>query len=126
MSANYLIDQTPLRQIQYDLQKAAMYGDGAVLGLLKVDNTSGGYTSLVPGGVKVGWRARKINGAPTKRLIDVLLIEGMTVDICRAASAFQINGVLLVKVDQTPWDGSTPAVWTFEAQYNTTDTPITL
>jgi hypothetical protein len=124
--ANYLIDQTPLVQIKYDLQKAAMYGDNTPLGFLRVDNSSGAYISIIVGGLLNGWRARKIDGAPTKRLFDVLLIEPVTPEVCRRTVALQVNGVVFVKTDQTPWDGSTPAQWTFEAAYNSTDSAAAL
>jgi hypothetical protein len=124
--ANYLIDQTPLVQIKYDLQKAAMYGDNTPIGLLKVDNATGGYESLITGGLLNGWRARKIDGVPNSRMFDILLINGVTPQICQRVSALQVNGVLFLKTDQTPWDGSTPAQWTFEAAYNSTDSAIAL
>ena len=122
---NYIVDKTPLAAIQYDLQKAAMYGDGAVLGLLKMGG-NGGYASIITGGLKTGWRARKINGIANKRLFDVLLLPPVTVAICRDVIAVQVNGVILVKVDETPFDGSTPQQWTFEMQFNSSDKPIVL
>jgi hypothetical protein len=124
--ANYLIDKTSLMQIKYDLQKAAMYGDNTPIGLLKVDNATGAYVSLIEGGLLNGWRARKVDGVPNRRLFDLLLIGQVTPQICQRTSALQVNGVVFTKTDQTPWDGSTPAQWTFEAAYNGTDSSIAL
>lgn len=121
---NYLIDKTPLLAIQYDLQKQVLYGANARLGLLKI-GTNGGLISMIQGGLPTGWRARKPKGQ-TSRFFDVLLLAPVTTEICNSVVALQVNGIVFEKVDQTPWEGETPAQWVFECNIQTGSAPVDL
>jgi hypothetical protein len=121
----YLIDQTPLYGIKYDLIKASVYGDDAVLGFLKINNATGAFESIVAGGLKSNWQPRRVRGQKT-RFFDVLLLAPVTVEICKQVVALQVNGIVFEKVDQTPFDGSTPQQWSFECDVQLGTAPITL
>lgn len=116
--ANYLIDQTPLYAIKYDLKKQAIHGD-AVLGLLKIGDDNG-FASLIPGGLRGGWQSRRQNDPSTglmTRNFDVLILAPVTVEICAQVVALQINGKVYTVLGQTPDDGSTPSQWIYQVEY---------
>lgn len=118
MAPAYIVDQTPLRKIQYDLLKARDVGADAVLGFLKV-GSGGGFVSIIAGGLHGGWKPRKSpNPADTLiKFFDVLLLPPVTVELCDDVVALQMNGHVFEKIGQTPWTGETPAQWIFETKF---------
>ena len=124
--ADYLIDQTPLFAIEYDLLKAVMFGSDARLGFLKL-GTNGGYVSMIPGGLESGWMPRESTDPNASQTLyfDVLLLDPVTTQICDEAVALQVGNFVFTKELQTPWRGQTPAKWIFETSYSK-HTPVTL
>lgn len=120
--ANWLIDQTDLYAIKYDLLREARVGD-AVLGVLGLAQAGNGYESLVPGGLVTGWlpEVKKTgNVGSIVRSVYVLMLDPVTVRVCKKAAAFQVGARIYKKKADLPYDGvSTPAQWHYTLEYTT-------
>lgn len=115
---NWLIDKTSLIGIKHDLVKQARVGD-AVLGLLGLGNNNE-YVSLIPGGISLYLPAEKKDASTGTiiRRFEILLIDPVTVQICKKIAALQMGNSIYKKVSHLPYDGvSTPAQWVINTSY---------
>jgi hypothetical protein len=125
----WLIEQTDLYAIKYDLLREARVGD-TVLGVLGIDQTTNGFTSLIPGGLVTGWLPDVMPGGNVGSMVrkfSLLMLDPVTVQICKKAAAFQMGTYVYKKKSESPYDGvSTPAKWVFNVEYLGTNSAISL
>jgi hypothetical protein len=118
--AGWIVDKTPLMAIKYDLLRQARVGN-AILGILGLNQSTNAFISLLAGGLVNGWLPElKTNGntGATVRKFQILMLDPVTIEICKRAAAFQMQNLIYKKQSELPYDGvSTPAEWVFNVEY---------
>jgi hypothetical protein len=116
--ANWLIDKTPLVAIKYDLLREARVGD-AGLSLFGLHDDDNSY--IVMATVLTGYlpEVKKQSGTGAlSRGFNVLMINPITVEMCKQVAALQMGRHIYKKKSEVPYDNvSTPAEWIFNTEY---------
>lgn len=117
--AGWIIDETPLIKIKYDLLRQKRVGK-IKLGFIGLGDNDA-QASLINGGLVAGWLPDTINNPSLGILVrkfSVLLILPVTIEICKQITGFQMGSRFYKKTTEIPYDGvSTPQEWIYNVSY---------